>query len=78
MARGVGVFRPRDTVARPLLLALSRGLVGHVRFWAIRGLARPRSDSLTDVPVAREAVLGAIGDDDRRVRTEAVRALGTY
>jgi len=72
------LFRPRDTLARPLLLALSQDSSANVRFWAVRGLARPRSDSLADVPVAREVLLRAIGDDDRRVRTEAVRALGTY
>ena len=72
------LFRPRDTVARPLLLTLSEDSSAGVRFWAVRGLARPRSDSLVDVPVAREAVLRAIGDGDRRVRTEAVRALATY
>jgi peptidylprolyl isomerase len=72
------LFRPRDTVARPLLLALSEDSSADVRFWAVRGLSRQRSDSLSDVPVAREAVLRAIGDPDRRVRTEAVRALGTY
>jgi HEAT repeat protein/cyclophilin family peptidyl-prolyl cis-trans isomerase len=72
------LFRPRDTLARPLLLALSEDSSANVRFWAIRGLSRPRSDSTADSPVAREAVLRAIGDDDRRVRTEAVRALGTY
>jgi len=72
------LFRPRDTLARPLLLALSQDSSANVRFWAVRGLARPRADSLTDLPVAREVLLRAIGDDDRRVRTEAVRALGTY
>ena len=48
---------------------------------ALLGGSRPRSTPIRLAdrwPVAREALLRAIGDDDRRVRTEAVRALGTY
>jgi len=72
------LFRPRDTTAKQILLRLSEDSSALVRYWAVRGLARPRSDSLADGTVAREALLHAIGDDDRRVRAEAVRALGTY
>ena len=73
------LFRPRDTAAVPLLLALCEDTSADVRSWALRGLSRQRADSLTaDNPGAREALLRALSDPERRVRTEAVRALGTY
>ena len=72
------LFRPRDTVARSLLLQLSQDSSADVRYWATRGLARPRTDTTIELGAAGEAVLRGIGDPDRRVRTEAVRALGTY
>jgi HEAT repeat protein len=72
------LFRPRDPAALPLLLELSEDSSADVRYWATRGLSRPRSDSGIDLSLPRQAVTRALSDEDRRVRTEAVRALGTY
>jgi HEAT repeat protein/cyclophilin family peptidyl-prolyl cis-trans isomerase len=73
------LFRPRDPAALPLLLELSGDSSADVRFWAVRGLSRPRSDSaVSGVTDAQQALLGALRDGDRRVRTEAIRALSSY
>jgi HEAT repeat protein/cyclophilin family peptidyl-prolyl cis-trans isomerase len=73
------LFRPRDPGAIPLLLAMSKDSSADVRTWAIRGLSRPRSDTTAvDPSDVRDALLNGLEDKDRRVRTEATRALGTY
>ena len=74
------LFRPRDPAAVPALLALSKDSSADVRFWAIRGLTGPRSDSSqVGAVAARQALLEALRtDSDRRVQTEVTRALGTY
>ena len=73
------LFRPRDVAAMPLLLQMSKDSSADVRFWALRGLSKPRSDTVTvDPSDVRDALITAFEDKDRRVRTEATRALGTY
>lgn len=73
------LFRSRDVNAMPLLLAMSKDSSAEVRAWAIRGLSRPRSDTVTVNPQdVRDELANALEDKDRRVRTEAVRALGSY
>jgi HEAT repeat protein/cyclophilin family peptidyl-prolyl cis-trans isomerase len=73
------LFRPRDVAAMPLLLQMSKDSSADVRVWAIRGLSKPRSDTVTvDPSDVRDALITAFEDSDRRVRTEATRALGTY
>jgi HEAT repeat protein/cyclophilin family peptidyl-prolyl cis-trans isomerase len=74
------LFRPRDPAASlPLLVELSADSSADVRFWAVRGLGHSRSDSsASNAATAQQALLRALNDTDRRVQTEAVRALGTY
>jgi peptidyl-prolyl cis-trans isomerase B (cyclophilin B) len=72
------LFRPRDPAAIPDLLKLAGDKAGEVRLWAIRALAEPQADSAGRGADAERAILAAISDADRRVRTEAVRAIGTY
>jgi len=73
------LFRPRDVAAMPLLLRMSKDSSADVRVWAIRGLSKPRSDTVSvDPSDVREALINAFEDKDRRVRTEATRAFGTY
>ena len=72
------LFRPRDRETQPLMLDLSDDSSADVRVWAVRGLSRARGDTTAGAPAAREALQAALRDVDRRVRTEAVRALGTY
>lgn len=72
------LFRPRDPAAVPVLLAMSTDVSGTVRSWAIRGLSRAQADSAGIGAKAEAQLLVATRDADRRVRTEAIRALGTY
>lgn len=73
------LFRPRDPNAMPLLLTMSKDSSADVRVWAVRGLSRPRSDSLPVSPAdIRDELAAALEDKDRRVRTEATRALASY
>jgi HEAT repeat protein/cyclophilin family peptidyl-prolyl cis-trans isomerase len=72
------LFRPRDPAAVAALLALTHDKSGDVRMWAIRGLAKAQADSAGKSREAERAALAAIRDADRRVRTEAVRAIGSY
>jgi len=44
----------------------------------VRALTKPQVDSAGRAAEAERAVLSAIADADRRVRTEAIRAIGTY
>ena len=73
------LFRPRDPAATRALLSLADDPSPDVRYWAVRSLTGPRADS-SDVgsAAAQRTLMVALGDEDRRVRTEAVRALGTY
>ena len=69
------LFRPRDPAALTELLRLSRDASGDVRFWAVRGLIpHPGVDPAPAGTRLREAVR----DPDRRVRTEALRAMGQH
>lgn len=72
------LFRPRDPAAVSRMLTLSSDPSGHVRSWAVRALAKPQADSAGLGAEAHRRLLAATRDSDRRVRTEAVRALGTY
>ncbi len=72
------LFRPRDPAAVPVLLAASADRSALVRSWAVRGLTKPQADSAHVGDKAESLLLAATRDTDRRVRTEAVRALGTY
>ena len=73
------LFRPRDPAAIPHLLELSKDASGEVRFWAVRGLAPAIVDkSATSRAVTSARLREAVKDPDRRVRTEALRALTAY
>ena len=72
------LFRPRDPAAVAELLRLSGDPSALVRSWAIRGLVKTQADSASIGDRAEAKLLSAVTDPDRRVRTEAVRALGTY
>ena len=68
------LFRSRDAAALTDLLRLSNDPSADVRFWAVRGLIpHPTVDP---VPAATR-LAQAVRDGDRRVRTEALRALAT-
>jgi HEAT repeat protein/cyclophilin family peptidyl-prolyl cis-trans isomerase len=72
------LFRPRDPDAITTLLNLAHDKSADVRLWAIRALAKPQADSAERTVQAEKTILAAINDSDRRVRTEAVVAIGTY
>jgi HEAT repeat protein/cyclophilin family peptidyl-prolyl cis-trans isomerase len=75
------LFRPRNPDALPHLLTMSRDPSADVRAWAVRGLARiPGQDGAEpiSIPGAAARLRDAVNDPDRRVRTEALRALATY
>jgi HEAT repeat protein/cyclophilin family peptidyl-prolyl cis-trans isomerase len=84
------LFRPRNPAAVPHLMTLAQDMSPEVRFWAIRGLAVPppppasadpaefANDPVVDRAATAERLRAAVMDSDRRVRTEAVRALATY
>lgn len=73
------LFRPRDPAAVPYLYALADDPSADVRFWALRGLTSPRADSSSVGRGAAQAKLfESLGDADRRIQTEATRALGTH
>jgi cyclophilin family peptidyl-prolyl cis-trans isomerase/HEAT repeat protein len=72
------LFRPRDPAAISALLALASDRSADTRLWAVRGLSRPMTDSAGKSAEAEKIVLAALTDSDRRVRTEAIRAVGTY
>ena len=69
------LFRPRTAAALPHLLRLADDRSAEVRFWAVRGLAPyPNVDPAPSAARLRAAVR----DPDRRVRTEALRALSQH
>jgi peptidylprolyl isomerase len=73
------LFRPRDPAAIPALLRLSEDPSPDVRFWAVRGLAPALADQAgVDRATTSGRLRDATRDPDRRVRTEALRALGAY
>jgi len=76
------LFRPRNPAAVPHLITLSRDASPEVRFWAMRGLAPQLIDQLASPVLTRDIASArlreALKDSDRRVRTEALRALTAF
>jgi HEAT repeat protein/cyclophilin family peptidyl-prolyl cis-trans isomerase len=72
------LFRPRDPASIATMIALSKDPSALVRSWAVRGLTKAAADSVDSGASAEVTLLTAISDKDRRVQTEAVRALATY
>ena len=83
------LFRPRDPAATPELLRLSADSSADVRFWAMRGLgpipagrgrdgAAPVTTPTVDPSLLTARLREGVRDADRRVRTEALRALSQY
>lgn len=72
------LFRPRDPAAVTRLIELSKDPSAHVRSWAVRGLTRAQADTASVAAQAKAVLVAAASDPDRRVQTEAVRALATY
>ncbi|MEI6244349.1 MAG: HEAT repeat domain-containing protein [Acidobacteriota bacterium] len=73
------LFRPRDPAAVQPLLKMSADAAPDVRFWALRGLAPELVDqSGLSRADASARLRQAVNDPDRRVRTEAIRALVMY
>lgn len=69
------LFRPRNPAALPDLLRLTDDSSPDVRFWAVRGLA-PYPN--VDPGPSAVRLRAAVRDRDRRVRTEALRALAQH
>jgi HEAT repeat protein/cyclophilin family peptidyl-prolyl cis-trans isomerase len=73
------LFRPRNPAAVPHLMTLCDDPSAEVRFWAVRGLAPAAVTGSSVDPAAASARLRkGMTDPDRRVRTEALRALVQY
>jgi len=73
------LFRQRDPTAVRELLRLSKDRSGHVRSWAVRGLVATQVDSSgLSRATAMTQLINSTRDDDRRVRTEAIRTLLAY
>jgi HEAT repeat protein/cyclophilin family peptidyl-prolyl cis-trans isomerase len=73
------LFRPRDPAAVPHLVKMADDSSPEVRFWAVRGLLPAVVDQAGLDRKAVSALLRSrVHDDDRRVRTEALRALLQY
>jgi HEAT repeat protein/cyclophilin family peptidyl-prolyl cis-trans isomerase len=73
------LFRPRDPAAVPYLYALADDPSADVRFWALRGLSGPRADSSSvGAAAVRAKLIESLSDADRRIQTDATRALGTH
>lgn len=69
------LFRSRNPAVLPALLRLAEDRSADVRFWAVRGLA-PYSN--VDPAASAARLRAAVRDEDRRVRTEALRALSQH
>ena len=69
------LFRPRDPAAQTELMRLSGDQSAEVRYWAVRGLIPHEG---VDPAPAAARLRTLLNDPDRRVRTEALRALGTH
>jgi len=83
------LYRPRHPAAVPLLLDLTHDPSAEIRFWAARGLTpipQPTGPAAADAPkvenidpvVASTRLRVLLKDGDRRVRTEALRALTAF
>ena len=74
------LFRPRHAAALPYLTRLTEDTSAEVRYWAVRGFPPATVDA---AGMKRPEVTARLrklsqGDPDRRVRTEALRALLQY
>ena len=69
------LFRPRDPAALKELMRLSGDASAEVRYWAVRGLIPHEG---VDPAPAAARLRTLLNDPDRRVRTEALRALATH
>ncbi|MFI5243927.1 MAG: peptidylprolyl isomerase [Gemmatimonadales bacterium] len=72
------LFRPRDPAAVWVSMVMAGDQSPGVRLWAVRALAKPQTDSAGKAAEAEKILFVALHDPDRRVRTEAIRAIGTY
>jgi HEAT repeat protein/cyclophilin family peptidyl-prolyl cis-trans isomerase len=72
------LFRPRDPAAISMLMSIARDKSADVRLWSVRALTKPQADSAGKSVEAEKILFAALKDSDRRVRTEAIRAIGTY
>jgi HEAT repeat protein/cyclophilin family peptidyl-prolyl cis-trans isomerase len=72
------LFRLRDPAAAETLQHLSDDPSADVRYWAVRGLASMDTTPAEMKMRQSERLRAAMKDPDRRVRTEALRALATY
>jgi cyclophilin family peptidyl-prolyl cis-trans isomerase/HEAT repeat protein len=72
------LFRPRDPGAISTMITLAHDKSADVRLWAVRSLTRPQVDTAAKTAESESILLAALRDSDRRVRTEAIRAIGTY
>jgi peptidyl-prolyl cis-trans isomerase B (cyclophilin B) len=72
------LFRPRDPAALWVSMVMTSDRSPEVRMWAVRALSKPQADSAGKTAEAEQTLLAALRDQDRRVRTEAIRAIGTY
>jgi len=72
------LFRPRDPAAISMLMSITRDKSADVRLWSVRALTKPQADSAGKSVEAEKLLFAALNDSDRRVRTEAIRAIGTY
>ena len=72
------LFRPRDPAAVWVSMVMAGDQSPDVRLWAVRALTKPQTDSAGKTAEAAKILFVALHDSDRRVRTEAIRAIGTY
>src|SRR5205085_4270678 len=72
------LFRPRDPASLATMLALSKDPSGEVRSWAVRALTKAPAESAGIAKEAESRLLASVHDKDRRVQTEAIRALASY
>jgi len=73
------LFRPRDPAAISVLMVMAAADQSpDVRLWAVRALTKVQVDSAGKTAEAEKILLAALRDSDRRVRTEAIRVIGTY
>jgi peptidylprolyl isomerase len=73
------LYRPGNPGAVESLLTLATDASPEVRFWSVRGLTAAKVDTAGIARSRASALLiRLVNDADRRVRTEALRALGFY
>ena len=72
------LFRPRDPAAIATLISMTGDKSPDVRLWSMRALSKSQADSAGKAAEAERILLAALKDSDRRVRTEAMVAIGTY